>query len=340
MDLNKMMSANRFTPLLFAVQNGYLDIVKYLISVGCDREAEQKTGLTPLSVAAFNGHLDIVQYLFTVGCVRETKSKDGRTALHVASQYGHFHVTKWLIEEGGISPVVLTYKGKTPFQLAAERDEQDSSEKRKEKNEIMDFLKTVMSTEKQKVSSKIPQQKGLLQVSTGPNEEVQIFSDKEFKGLVKSGAYRCFWNRIFLTGPFGVGKTSLAKMLVGDEAPEERKSTDGSILNATVQSLLRSKEVTAPSDAYKSIDDIENTGAVKHSEETKTQDPVTSISDAGAVKHSRNMSDPGALKSQDNIPHAVKKKSKLKTFLDIPNRIQKAFKGTAVLSLCVNMQVN
>ena len=42
-----------------------------------------------------------------------------------------------------------------------------------------------------------------------------------------SGAYRCFWNRIFLTGPFGVGKTSLAKILVGDEAPEERQSTDG-----------------------------------------------------------------------------------------------------------------
>ncbi|VDI50421.1 Hypothetical predicted protein [Mytilus galloprovincialis] len=112
-----------------------------------------------------------------------------------------------------------------------------------------------------------------------------------------SGAYRCFWNRIFLTGPFGVGKTSLAKILVGDEAPEERQSTDGiwiylgragmdiqercwiflkhgTILNATVQSLLRSKEVTAT----------------------------------------------------DNIPH-VKKKSKLQAFLDLRNRIQKAFKG-------------
>ncbi|CAG2185651.1 unnamed protein product [Mytilus edulis] len=182
-----------------------------------------------------------------------------------------------------------------------------------------------MSTENQNVSSKNPQQKGLLKVSKGPKEEIQIFSDKEFKGLLMSGAYRCFWNRIFLTGPFGVGKTSLAKILVGDEAPEERQSTDGiwiylgragmdikercwiflkhgTILNATVQSLLRSKEVTATVGAVKSVDDKEDLDTVKQSEETKNQDVVTSIPDAGEVTHSGNMSKPGALKSQDNIP--------------------------------------
>ncbi|XP_063438361.1 uncharacterized protein LOC134719286 [Mytilus trossulus] len=184
-----------------------------------------------------------------------------------------------------------------------------------------------MSTEKQNVSSKNPQQKGLFKVSKGPKEEKQIFSDKEFKGLLMSGAYRCFWNRIFLTGPFGVGKTSLAKILVGDEAPEERKSTDGTILNATVQSLLRSKEVTATVGADKSVNDKEDLDTVKQSEETKNQDVVTSIPDAGEVTHSGNKSKPGALKSQDNIPHAVKKKSKFQAFLDLPNRLQKAFKG-------------
>ncbi|CAC5388672.1 unnamed protein product [Mytilus coruscus] len=167
-----------------------------------------------------------------------------------------------------------------------------------------------------------------------------------------SGAYRCFWNRIFLTGPFGVGKTSLAKILVGDEAPEERKSTDGiwiylgkagmnikercwiflkhgTILNATVQSLLRSKEVT-DTVAVKSSEAMTDPDAGKYSEETKNQDPVKAIpeiTNAGAVKHTTEMPNPGALKTQDNIPHAVKKKSKLKAFLDLPNRIQKAFKG-------------
>ncbi|VDI26119.1 Hypothetical predicted protein [Mytilus galloprovincialis] len=275
--------------------------------------------------------------------------KDGRTALHVAAQYGNLQVTKVLIEEVRISPFEKTYQGKTPYKLAAEKNRQDSTEKRKEKKEIMDYLKIVMSTEKQNVSSKKSQQKGLLKVSKGPKEEIQIFSDNEFKGLLKSGAYRCFWNRIFLTGPFGVGKTSLAKILVGDEAPEERQSTDGiwiylgragmdikercwiflkpgTILNATVQSLLRSKEVTATVVAVKSVNDKEDLDTVKQSEETKNQDDVTSIPEAGEVTHSGNMSKPGALISQDNIPH-VKKKSKLQAFLDLPNRLQKAFKG-------------
>ncbi|VDI06772.1 Hypothetical predicted protein, partial [Mytilus galloprovincialis] len=306
-------------------------------------------GFTPLLFAVLEGHIEIVKYLVTAQCDREAKTKDGKTALHFSAQFGNLQVTKVLIEEVGISPFEKTYQGKTPYQLAAEKNRQDSTEKRKEKKKIMDYLKIVMSTENQNVSSKNPQQKGLLKVSKGPKEEILIFSDKEFKGLLMSGAYRCFWNRIFLTGPFGVGKTSLAKILVGDEAPEERQSTDGiwiylgragmdiqercwiflkhgTILNATVQSLLRSKEVTATVGAVKSVNDKEDLDTVKQSEETKNQDVVTSIPDAGEVTHSGNMSKPGALISQDNIPH-VKKKSKLQAFLDLRNRIQKAFKG-------------
>ncbi|XP_076082245.1 uncharacterized protein LOC143052948 [Mytilus galloprovincialis] len=303
-------------------------------------------------VAAYKGHLRIVKYLLTVGCARETRSKvlDGKNALHLAAEYGHLQITEWLIKEGGISPLNVTYQDETPYQLAAENNIQDSTEKRQEKDEIMDYLKTVMLTEKQKVRSKVPQQQGLLQVQKGPKEDILIFSDKEFKGLLMSGAYRCFWNRIFLTGPFGVGKTSLAKLLVGDEAQEERESTDGiwiylgragmdikercwiflkhgTILNATVQSLLRSKEVAATEGAVKLVDDKEEPGTVKQSKDKKNQDDVTPIPDAGAVKHSGNLSKPGALEYQDNVQQAVKKRSKFKAFLDLPNRIQKAFKG-------------
>lgn len=62
---------------------------------------------------------------------------------------------------------------------------------------------------------------------TDSTDEIQIFTDKEFKDLLKSGAYKCYWNRIYLTGPFGVGKTALAKILVGDEVPDKREATDG-----------------------------------------------------------------------------------------------------------------
>jgi GTPase SAR1 family protein len=45
--------------------------------------------------------------------------------------------------------------------------------------------------------------------------------------MLKEGSYACYWNRIYLVGPFGVGKTTLAKNLVGDAIPDMYMSTDG-----------------------------------------------------------------------------------------------------------------
>lgn len=44
---------------------------------------------------------------------------------------------------------------------------------------------------------------------------------------MKFGTYRCYWNRIFLVGQFSVGKTTLAKVLIGEELQEQRTATDG-----------------------------------------------------------------------------------------------------------------
>ncbi|CAG2193013.1 unnamed protein product [Mytilus edulis] len=278
------------TPLLNSVYYGHMENVQYLVSVGSNKEARDENGFTPLLFAVQLGHIEIVKYLVTAQCDIESKTKDGRTALHVAAQYGNLQVTKVLIEEVGISPLDVTYQGKTPYQLAAENNLQDSTEKRQEKKQIMDYLKIVMSTENQNVSSKNPQQKGLLKVSKGPKEEIQIFSDKEFKGLLMSGAYRCFWNRIFLTGPFGVGKTSLAKILVGDEAPEERQSTDGIWIYLGRAGMDIKERCWI---FLKHVNDKEDLDTVKQSEETTNQDVVTSIPDAGEVTHRGNMSKPG-----------------------------------------------
>ncbi|VDI47713.1 Hypothetical predicted protein, partial [Mytilus galloprovincialis] len=123
-------------------------------------------GLTPLLVAAYNGHLTILQYLLAVGCVKETRSYDGETVLHYAAWGGHLHVTKWLIEEGGISPLVVTHQNETPCDLAAIEYSDDDTQRKQGKKEVMDFLKSVMSTEKQNVISKTPQIKGLLPIPT------------------------------------------------------------------------------------------------------------------------------------------------------------------------------
>ncbi|XP_063411170.1 uncharacterized protein LOC134694105 [Mytilus trossulus] len=272
---------NGATPLFCAAYHGHLEVVRYLVKVGCDKEAIDKDGDTPLVNAAVGGHLDIISYLASVGCNIHSRSNDGSTALHGAAVYGHLHVTRWLIEEGGISSLVTTSTGNTPYMLAAKENSNDSPEIKKRKTEIMNYLKTVVAKEDPEMIAGTLKQLDQARVVKGPYAEIKMFSDMEFQGLLSSGSYKCYWNRIFLTGPFGVGKTCLAKILVGDEAPEQRESTDGiwiylgragmnikercwiflekgTILNATVQSLLRSKEMATTDEEMSDSDDSKN----------------------------------------------------------------------------------
>ncbi|XP_076088056.1 uncharacterized protein LOC143058455 [Mytilus galloprovincialis] len=210
-----------------------------------------------------------------------------------------------------------------------------------------------MAKEEPEVATKFFHQKGLTQVIKGPNKEIQIFSDMEFQGLLSSGSYKCYWNRVFLTGPFGVGKTCLAKILVGDEAPEQRESTDGiwiylgragmnikercwvflekgTILNATVQSLLRSKEMAIPG-VVKSIEEVADTDDAKNREEIKSKGSVSSS--LGAAKRIEEMPDRSGVKSNISNPGVHTITSRLKAFFSLPGRKQKEFKGQNVAHL-------
>ncbi|VDI12402.1 Hypothetical predicted protein [Mytilus galloprovincialis] len=280
----------------------------------------------------------------------------GNTALHVAAKYGQLPVTKWLIEKGGISPFVTTPEGNTPYILAAHEDSitNYSSEQIKGKKKVMDFLKTVVANDEQGVTPLALQQKDIPQYIKGPYEEIKIFSDMEFQGLLRSGSYKCYWNRVFLTGPFGVGKTCLAKILVGDEAPEQRESTDGiwiylgragmnikercwvflekgTILNATVQSLLRSKEMAIPG-IEKSKEEMSDSVDAKHREEIQNKGSVSSSSgqvtfSPGAAKREEEMPDRSGVKSNVSTPGVHTITSRLKAFFSLPNRKQKVSKG-------------
>ncbi|VDI02013.1 Hypothetical predicted protein [Mytilus galloprovincialis] len=317
-------------------------------------------GDTPLVYAALRGHLDILCYLASVGCNIHSRSKNGLTALHWAAMYGHLHVTKWLIEEGGISSLVITSTGNTPYMLAAYENSNDSPEVKKGKTEIMDYLKTVMAKEDPEMITGTLKQKEKTHEVKGPKKEIQIFSDMEFQGLLISGSYKCYWNRVFLTGPFGVGKTCLAKILVGDEAPEQRESTDGiwiylgragmnikercwvflekgTILNATVQSLLRSKEM-AITDVAKAIEEMSDSDDAKHREEIQNKGSISSssghvTSSPGSAKRKEEMQDRSGVKSYVSTPGVRTITSRLKAFFGLPSRKQKVFKGKNVANL-------
>ncbi|XP_071181291.1 uncharacterized protein [Mytilus edulis] len=49
----------------------------------------------------------------------------------------------------------------------------------------------------------------------------------DLKDVMKLGSFKCFWNRVYIVGPYFSGKSCLAKLLVGDALPRERESTDG-----------------------------------------------------------------------------------------------------------------
>lgn len=45
--------------------------------------------------------------------------------------------------------------------------------------------------------------------------------------ILQLGQYQCFWNRVYVVGPYFSGKSCLTKILVGELLPKERESTDG-----------------------------------------------------------------------------------------------------------------
>ncbi|XP_063412692.1 fibronectin type 3 and ankyrin repeat domains 1 protein-like [Mytilus trossulus] len=93
--------SEEMTPLLWAAQEGHLEVLRYLVLVGCDTEVrDTKYGKTPLLKAAAEGHREIVNYLVTVGCEKEVRDKDGATPLLWAAFKGHLEIVRFLVTVG------------------------------------------------------------------------------------------------------------------------------------------------------------------------------------------------------------------------------------------------
>ena len=51
------------TPLLVAAQLGHLEVVKFKVQQGVDKNKAMHNHTTPLTIALLNGHTEIAQYL-------------------------------------------------------------------------------------------------------------------------------------------------------------------------------------------------------------------------------------------------------------------------------------
>ncbi|CAG2222426.1 ARMS [Mytilus edulis] len=195
-----------WTALMMAAIWGHVEVSRLLLENRCNKDITDDDGWTALMWAARGGHVEVSRLLLENRCNKDITNRDGRTALHLAAECGHLQTTRYLVEEGGISPFVKTHEGKTPYDLAATGEFGPNKE-------VMEYLQTVMS---EKSSG----------VTAGLGIEDSIRSAMLNK-LLGSGSYESFDMRCMVTGQFSVGKSSLVKLLVGDNVPEGRHATDG-----------------------------------------------------------------------------------------------------------------
>ncbi|XP_052097206.1 uncharacterized protein LOC127732177 isoform X10 [Mytilus californianus] len=274
------------TALMYAAERGHLEVCRLLIDTGCKIDNTDEDGWTALMFAASRGHLEVCRLLIDTGCKIDTTARDGETALHLAAQSGHLQVTRYLVEQGGISPLVTTPEGETPYDLAAS-NLKEYPDMYKSNKKVMEYLQIVMS---EKSSS-----------TAGPRMEDSVRSAMLNK-LLGSGSYESFDMRCMVTGQFAVGKSSLVKLLVGDNVPEGRRPTDGiSLVEGRCGLDIETRNwIMIDPATYNALDVVYNKvlmTSVEEDESKQTKTPGKHESDAKPVD-SQNKEDNRSQKSE------------------------------------------
>uniref|UniRef100_A0A8C2FBH2 Euchromatic histone-lysine N-methyltransferase 2 n=1 Tax=Cyprinus carpio TaxID=7962 RepID=A0A8C2FBH2_CYPCA len=111
-------SQNRRCALHAAAQRGLLEVCYLLIQAGAKVDAQDKTLRTPLLEAIVNNHVEVVKYLIQRGaCVYHA---DGSTGLHHAAKLGNLEVVLLLLSTGQVDINAQDSGGWTPIIWAAE----------------------------------------------------------------------------------------------------------------------------------------------------------------------------------------------------------------------------
>lgn len=103
--------------ILFAANNGHLDLLKALVEVGANIEDRSNNWKTPLNWAATWGHFPCVKYLVDVGANISSYDAKGVTPLMAATQKGDVEIVKYLLDQGA-NPVVKNVFNGTALSIA------------------------------------------------------------------------------------------------------------------------------------------------------------------------------------------------------------------------------
>jgi ankyrin repeat protein len=121
-DINREDNDFNQTPVTWAAEYGYMEILNILIESGADIHIPDLDGWTPLHYAAGSNESDMVQKLLDAGADINLKTNDCKTPLHTAAQRGNEASISVLIEyfrthNASIDPV--DNRGGTPLYYAA-----------------------------------------------------------------------------------------------------------------------------------------------------------------------------------------------------------------------------
>ncbi len=75
-DINKVGRGGQ-TPLVHAILNGKIQVVRWLLEVGADTKIPEDNGYTPMQAAAFSGNAEIIDILVKHGLNPSEAGLDG-----------------------------------------------------------------------------------------------------------------------------------------------------------------------------------------------------------------------------------------------------------------------
>lgn len=109
------------TPLIMqAAESGNALLMKRVLSVRPDVDAQNNFGATPLMRAAYHGHTEVGRMLLDAGAKPNLQDAGKQTALHLAAQNNHASFIT-LMRQYGADMNVSDRRGRTPLMIAAER---------------------------------------------------------------------------------------------------------------------------------------------------------------------------------------------------------------------------
>ena len=102
--------------LFFSALAGNLKRVQELAEQGADIETNNGSW-TPLFAASQNDHVEVVRYLLEQGADRDKTASNGRTPLHIAAAHGHLETAK-LLRVYGADLNAKDYRDDLPIDVA------------------------------------------------------------------------------------------------------------------------------------------------------------------------------------------------------------------------------